>query len=300
MNIAVKLPNNLEEIIYTFPFLHQLYEIHSEENVNIHLITACDNIAVLNLLPFKAFYYDLDQKDSESVIKVLRAYKNSKLNLQRYDFYISLTNLKSDVLLGKILRAKKLVAFDDVGFDFLVSEKIHRLKGRKTVEQYFKLLSVFDKNINENIIKNIASKEFKVDLEKELESYILIDANILVGDDWLDFFEMFELNKILILGDVPLAYNMYTSIENRNDIELAKLIYLSKGYITNSYEKSLISSYVGVPCFYLKEEERVETSFEFYIGKVYDINPSNEDIGVVFDMIYEKLSKDVKEVRKSK
>ena len=107
MNIAVKLPNNLEEVIYAFPFLHKLSELFKNENANIHLITGSEEIGVLNLLPFKAFFYQLDKSDVESSLRVVRAYKNSKLNLQEYEHYISLTDFKSDILLGKIFKRKK-------------------------------------------------------------------------------------------------------------------------------------------------------------------------------------------------
>lgn len=298
MNIAIKLPNSLEEIIYTFPFLHKLYETQVENGVNIHLVTACEDIAILNLLPFKAFYYQLDRTDSESMLKVLRAFKNSKLDLQQYEYYFSLTSFRSDILLGKLLKAKNIIAFDDVGMDFFITEKIHKLVGRKKTEQYFKLLSILkDVDVSEDLVKKIGSKNFALSNEKEIENYIVIDSEILNCDDWLDFLKLFEAQRILILGKAPKNYQGFKSIENRNDIEIAKLLYLSKGFITSNYEKSLISSYTGTTCFYLKREDIKDTSFEFFIGKVYDINPTEEDIGIIFDMIYEKLSKDVKEVR---
>lgn len=298
MNIAIKLPNNLTELIYSFPFLHKLNDLFKGTDFNLHLITGALEIEVLNLLPFKAFFHQLDKKDSESSFRVLRAYKNSKLNMQSYEYYLCLTNLKSDLLLGKLLKAKESIVFDDIGLSVLKAKKVQRLSGRKKVEQYFKLLSELDE-IDENEIKSIASRDFEVD--KELDDYIVIDSEILKSDDWLDFLELFDETRIIILGEKTNTYSKYKSIEDRNYIDIAKLLYLSKAFITSSYEKSLLCSYTGAMTFYLKENKSEITSFEFFMSKVFEINlQDNTDgdsynYGAIFDLIYEKLPSVVKD-----
>lgn len=298
MNIAIKLPNNLTELIYSFPFLHKINDLFKGSDFNLHLITGAQEIEVLNLLPFKAFFHQLDRKDSESSFKVLRAYKNSKLNMQSYEYYICLTENKSDLLLGKLLKANESIAFDDVGVSLLKTQRVPRLSGRKKVEQYFKLLSKINE-VDENEIKNIASRDFEVD--KELEDYFVIDSEVLTTDDWLDFLELFEEKRIIILGEKPKSFSKYKSIEDRNYIDIAKLLYLSKGFISSSYDKALISSYTGAMTFYLSSDISKTTSFEFYMSKVFELSiekslgQDSYNYGALFDSIFEKLPNVVKE-----
>jgi len=303
MNIAVKLPNNLEGIIYAFPFLHKLGELFKNENVNIHLITGSDEIGVLNLLPFKAFFYQLDKSDVESSLRVVRAYKNSKLNLQEYEHYISLTDFKSDILLGKILKAKNVIAFEETGFDFLISRKIRKLKGRKKTEQYYKLLSalVDTDEVDENNIRNTASREFEI--TKDLNEYIVLDSKLLESDDWIEFINLFDKERVVIYGEVPKEYSDFKIIAKRNYIEFSKLLYLSKGFITSNYEFALLGSYTGAATFYLESKLNLDEAFEFFIGKVFKMSldssdyqdGEDKDYGHIFDFIYDKIPRSLKE-----
>lgn len=300
MNIAVKLPNNLEEIIYAFPFLHKLSELFKNENANIHLITGSEEIGVLNLLPFKAFFYQLDKSDVESSLRVVRAYKNSKLNLQEYEHYISLTDFKSDILLGKILKAKNIIAFEDTGFDFLINSKVRKLKGRKKTEQFYKLLSALDE-IDENNIRNMGSREFEI--AKDLNEYIVLDSELLESDDWIEFINLFDQDRVVIYGEAPKEYTDFKIIAKRNYIEFSKLLYLSKGFITSNYEYALLGAYTGAATFYLETKLNMDEAFEFFIGKAFKLSldssdyqdAEDKDYGQIFDFIYDKIPTSLKE-----
>lgn len=292
MNIAIRLPDSIDEIIYSFPFLHKLNELIDLTEDSIHLITASNEIAILNLLPFKAYFHELDKDDANSSIKVLRTFKNSRLPRLKYDLYFSTLESKENAILGLLLRAKNRVGFLDTSFNFLYNFKVKKLSGRSKVEQVYKLLN-FIEQVDENNIENVASREFESN--KEYEGYIVVDREVLDDDNWVDFLELIDSKKVIIYGGKFLDYNF---VEKRNLIELSKLIYLSQGFITSNESHSLISSYVGTTCYAIHPKGN---NYNYFLGKVFEFTQEDYpdldklNYGKVFDSIFEKLPSIIKD-----
>ncbi|MBA2403139.1 MAG: hypothetical protein H0V66_00085, partial [Bdellovibrionales bacterium] len=133
--IAIKLPFDLQERILCFPLLHKIREKYPK--AEIHFITPNKEIEVLNLLPFKAFYHEIDEDELNSVFDVHRYAVN--VNIHNVDMFINLTNSFTDACLGIGLRAKKRVGFSDGWKTMVLTHKTHRLAGHHVTEDFFAL-----------------------------------------------------------------------------------------------------------------------------------------------------------------
>ncbi|MCT4643282.1 MAG: hypothetical protein N4A33_13405 [Bacteriovoracaceae bacterium] len=289
MNVAVKLPNDLSGIIDSFAFLCELYEKLKKDSHSIHIITGYDQIEVLNLLPFKAFYHSFEQKDADSVLGIYRAYKNSKLMHQPFDAYFSLTGTKQDNLLGYLLKAKEKIGFSDSSFSFFLNKKQDSLVGwGADVQKYRLLKALFE--IDTNNLKNYASKEYEV--LGDIQNYIVLDSSLLENDDWYDFLNLFENQKVRIQGKDNKK--IYKSIAAKNLVDIAKVIYYSKGYITNNKDLASIAAFVGVDTFFVSDKNDPNASYENFIGRVYCFSKVDK-IETTFDNIWNKLQGVMKE-----
>lgn len=290
MNIAIKLPNDLNQRILTFPFLHALEKymkahLEEEEILKIHLISLVEGIDVLNLLPFNAFYHEVERTDLKTVFSIHRACMNFKID--QIDIFISTTDSFVDASIGKNLMANKKVGFAIGKNTWLLNEKVNKLNGRHFSEQCFELLRPLVEEMPE--MPNVFSRElapFYIDWSEN--PYIVINLrkeNDKICEEWFDFFDLFvNKNFVLMCTDEELDYqkglledfvkrlpgkNTYKVYEHKSHIEFGKIISYCKYFI--SYDSPLVNlaAYCGANILHLNEKEKVQlTGSQYFVGDV--------------------------------
>ena len=126
MNIAIKLPDDPNERVLTFPFLHQVYEtLKDEDNFNFHLISKEDEIELLHLLPFQAYYHPLSAEDLKNVFNIHRA--SMTLKIYQLDFFIDLSGNLVDAMIGFWLKAENRLGFQKTLNSFFYSDNLNNI-----------------------------------------------------------------------------------------------------------------------------------------------------------------------------
>lgn len=277
MNIVVKLPNDIEDRILSFPFLHILNQYleermqksdNAEDKFQLHLISLGEGIEILNLLPFHAYYHELQKEDLISIFSVHRGCSDFKLP-STIDIFISTTESMVDASIGKNLGAKEKIGFTKTFNNIFLSKQIQRKELKHRSEQICELakpLTGFIADIPICSSRTLENEDKKASTEEEDESrdYILLDIDILddtVNPVWKDLFSLVSgVHFILFSSKVePFQQELWLTqfIKNQRSgntfeffrfeshIELSRKIYESVLCATTNPEIMLLSSYVG-------------------------------------------------------
>ena len=320
MNLAIKLPDTIREIIQTFPLLHAINKILNDrweneeiDNYQIHLICLDKIVNVLNLLPIKAYYHQLEEEDTKNVFSIHRAIKNATLD--NVDVFVSTTRSFVDASIGKNLNAKTRVGFGIGKNKVFFNKNISFLEGQHASNIFFNLIQFLDLDeipkIPNVTVRNLDSYypdyrenpyfviNLKLNEEKRLDS------------QWIDFFELFkDQNFILCMdGDAEIVKdsieslistlpkgNHYKFFDSQNVIDFGKMISYSKGFFTGDSDLLYIAAYCGATCFWMNEKLNASLEFpEYFYSDVkrYDAKQLAGNFSSVFDDIYSFL--DVKE-----
>jgi len=329
MDIVIKLPNNLKEKMLTFPMLHVLekelrknLDEEKEEQLNIHLMSLKDNIDVLNLLPFSAYYHEFELDDLKTVFTMHRACVNFPLN--NVDIFLSTTESFVDASIGKTLKAPLTIGYGLGKNKFLLKKKVNLLAGRHKADQAFNLLSAFvddipampsifsrevpphfaDWNINPYFIINLSlNKDKEIDEEWAELIDLLERQNIVLMCDSLDQLEQKEvLEKYLKTLSVTNTYKVY---EYKSNIEFAKVVSYSWTFISKDSPLVHLTAYCGSHCFYLNSKENIQLTGPLpFVGEVRYFNLSDSAFkegsdfayGKIFDEIYAFIDKKTEDV----
>jgi len=316
MNIAIKLPNDLREKVLTFPFLHTLHEqlklqLEEGEQLIIHLISLKSDIDVLNLLPFHAYYHQLEKDDLKSVFTIHRACSN--FNMNTIDCFISTTTSFIDASIGKTLRAKTTIGYETGKNGWVLNKKIKLISGGHKSEQVYILLK--------GILDEIPSMPFVESrileptyLDHRENPYIVINIDYLSGEpnpEWFEFIEFF-VNKrfVFMASDVHLddqkekleefieklpRKNTYKVYEYDSNISFAKLVSYSMGFVTHDSPLVNIASYCNTLVFLINIKENLKLyGPEFFNGEVWNfsLNDPNytsgnkHDYSKIFDELF--------------
>lgn len=320
MKIAVKLPNELSERILAFPFLHGLnkfiknkqVELAEDEQIELHLICTKDNIDVLNLLPFKAFYHELENEDVKSVFSIHRAIVNSKLD--NIDIYISSTESFIDASISKNLRATQTIGLAIGKNKFFFNKKIAYLKGQHQSDVYYYLL----KGLLESElppVPNTYSRELTPLYPDWRERpYMMVNLD-LVGNElnleWKELFDLFSGYHIILMSDqLDITVqkeriqdyirklgqqNSYEIFEYENNIDFAKLVGFAHTFISCDSSLIHLASYVGAHSFWLNKTIDSNRIPVYSIGDVrqFNLNASEfkSDEGVNYSPIFDEIFK---------
>ena len=325
MNIAIKLPNDLDDRVLSFPFLHTLNKIlrtklEEDEVLNIHLISLSEGIDVLNLLPFNAFYHDVEKEDLKTVFSVHRSCMNLKID--QVDIYISTTESFVDASIGKNLFAKKKIGFSFGKNGWFFSEKVSYLQGRHRSDQIFELLRPIIDELPE--IPNVYSRELSpVFADWNENPYILINLDLVgeeVNSEWTDFFDLF-VNKIFVLmsSSAPIdlqkdildefvkklsTKNTYKVIEHSSYIEFGKLCSYCLCFISHDSPLINISAYCGTQTFYLQKKDSLELrGSQYFVGAVRNFSLKDplfsHNNEFIFSKIFDELYSFIEEKSKA-
>lgn len=324
MNIVIKLPNDLEERVLTFPFLHVLIKILKEkceedETLNVHIISLTDNIDVLNLLPFQAFYHEVESEDLKSIFSVHRSCMNLKID--KTDIFISTTDSFVDASIGKNLFAQKKIGFNHGKNNWFFTDKISRLEGRHFSEQIFELLSPFVEEMPK--IPTTYSRELAPYYADWSEfPYVVVNLNLLNGEinsEWENFFQLFN-NKTFVLmctdggeniqkellTDYVLTLsdkNTYRIFEYSSSIDFGKICSFSLCFISHDSPLINIASYCGASIFHLSTRTDLQTRGPLYfVGDIRYFSKKDPlfskegdfNYSKIFDELYEYIEQRMK------
>lgn len=287
MNIVVKLPNDLNERILAFPFLHLLFKtfenkLEEDEFLNLHLICLKDSIDVLNLLPFKAFYHEVEKEDLKTIFTVHRAIMNLKID--QVDYFISTTDSFVDASIGKNLSAKEKIGFALGKNAWVLTKKVSKLAGRHHTEQIFELLTPFVEELPE--IPTVYSRDlppFYADYNEN--PYTIINLNIQgesIHSEWNDFFDLFvNQNFILMCTEADIAKqadllddyikelptkNTYKTFSLESYIDFGKIVNFCKLIVSFDSPIINLSAYCGVKVVHLNQKMDIRNCGPQFFG----------------------------------
>jgi len=268
--IVVKLPEDVTDRLFSFPFLHTLSDIY--KIADFHLISNVSDIEILNLLPFKAFYHSYEAGELSSLMDAHRFAVNAKIF--NVDIFINLTDSFIDSSLGYSLRAKTRLGFKGNFKKIFLNQSMERPTGLHRSEDYLSLLNLHLNRFLDSKIR-IISRDLPPIIDSwEQEPYIAInlsnpDANF-IQDKWVELINHFEEEKIIFFasndqekiqfmmeGFLPRLSkkNTYESFILKNWIDIAKMTSYAKGVITFEGSGSLLAAYSGTKTIALFQNE---------------------------------------------
>lgn len=315
MNISIKLPNDLRGKILTFPFIHALVKEakkrlneDGEEILNLHLISNKQNIDVLNLLPFNAYYHEIDDEDLKSVFTVHRGVANLKID--KTDIFISTTESFVDASIGKNLKASMSAGFHVGKNSFLLKKKFPLDEREHQSMQVFSLIRTICED-DPPSIPCVGSREVKPLYADWSESpYFVINLSLKGKEfhpEWAELINLFEHKNIVLMCDslgpnyqeqnineyikTLSTKNKYKVFCYESNIDFGKMIAFSMCLVTEDSPLVQLGAYCGAEVFHLNRKES-QTKFgpKFFIGEVnhFPVSKGEKDFNYaqVFDEVY--------------
>lgn len=332
MNVAIKVPNDVRGKVMSFPFIHKLVkEINkqlkddeeSEDVLNLHLISSDNGIDVLNLLPFEAFYHEIESSELKTIFTVHRACMG--LQLENVDLYISVTDSFVDASIGKNIKAKISAGFSGGKNNFLLNKKIPKPSGVHEATKIFQLLKVVkDGELSE--IPSVAARELTPSLGSwSDEPYITINLSLKdneIHPEWKELIDLLESQKIVLICDqldkdiqkskiddyvkTLSDKNTYITYEFTGYINFAKLISYSWCLISEDSDLVYVASYCATNIFHLSRKnysKLFDSRYFFSNHRVYGLNNSeftsgsDFNYGKVFDEVISYIDIKTKEFK---
>lgn len=277
--IAIKLPFDLQERVLTFPFLHAIKNKYPEAEV--HFLTPKKDIEVLNLLPFKAYYHEIDENEIRTIFDVHRYCVSAKIF--NVDLFISLTNSFTDAFFGVSLRARKRLGFSDSWKTLLLNEKTRRPVGHHLCEDFFELYRAHVHG-NVDLKLKVMSRELPPIIpEWDAQPYLAINLSPLlnaeIDEAWAKLVSGIEGQRIIFFSSedrervAPLMEsllpklspaNTYTYFFQKDWIELSKMLAYAKGVITYEGPAASVAAYVGAKVLILYDRRDPQREGPFY------------------------------------
>ncbi len=311
MNLAIKLPNDLRERVCTYPLLHTLYKelrktLDEDEQLNIHLISLKKDIDVLNLLPFDAFYHELEVEDVKTIFTMHRACMNFKMDT--IDIFISTTDSFVDASIGKNLRAEKKIGYALGKNGWFLNKKVPLLTGQHKSCQTYELLKALIENIPE--IPNVYSRELPFAYADWNENpYTFINLDLIGEEDnseWKDFIELFvNKNFVFMCSELKNSENMepvqsfiqtlpkennYRLFEYSSNINFGKTVSYAVAFVSGDSPLINIAAYCGAQVFHLNKKEKISiVGPTYFIGEVRNMAISDPMFGSQNKFNYSKI-----------
>lgn len=335
MNLAIRLPDDLNERLLCFPALQLLVKLlkaeveqkneelpeEEQRDLKVHLLAHKQNIEVLNLVPIKAFYHELDDEDLKSVFTVHRAVKNMKID--QVEAFISFTKSFVDASIGKSMKAKTRLGFSISKNSLFFNKKVSLLNGRHHSEQYFELLKGILENSPTELPRGYSRELVPLKENWRENPYNIINLRASkdgeIEESWSEFFSLVENEKFyLVCDDLPLERqkealvrfikkqsnkNTYEAIELSSLIEFGKLAAFAQTFV--SFDSGLVhlAAYCGGHIHYLHKERPDSTGPIHFLGDIryFNLNEpfyrENNEIALhkIFDELIEYLDKKAKD-----
>lgn len=275
--IAIKLSSDLQERILSFPFLHAISEKYPK--AELHLITPREDVEILNLLPFKAFYHLFDETEIKSIFDVHPYTANARL--YNVDMFINLTNSFVDACLGLGLRAKKRIGFSDNWKTLVLNVKTNRPIGHHITEDFFTLFELACAEKHNSRLR-VTARNLQPIIEGK-EPYIAFNISplrdVCIDEDWTELISYFEGQKIVLfasddqvnaqmLMEAFIAKqsqkNILVNFIHHDWIELGRMLAHSRGLVSYSGACAAAGAYVGAKTLILYDNEDPQRTGPFY------------------------------------
>lgn len=332
MNVAIKVPNDVKGKVLSFPFIHKfvkeinkkLDEEENEDVLHLHLISSDNGIDVLNLLPFEAYYHEIESTELKTVFTIHRACMN--LNLENVDLFISTTDSFVDASIGKNLKAKVSAGFAGGKNNFLLHKKIPKPVGiHESTKMYQLLKTIIDGDLPE--IRNVCAREVSpLFSDWSSDPYFVINLSLKgkeIHPEWKELIDLFENKKVILMSDSieedfhKSTINEYIkTLSNKNTYEVyqetghinfAKLISYAWCFISEDSGLVQVASYCGAQIYHLSRKEyskNYDSRYFMGIHNIYAINDnkysssSDFEYDKVFDEIYKFIESKAKGIEK--
>lgn len=266
MNIVIKLPNRLDERILSFPFLHTLYQncelkLEEDEALNMHLLSSSEHIDSLYLLPFNAYYHEIDPLDLKSVFTIHRGV--AELKIEKPEVFVTTTDSFVDASIGKNLSVPRRAGFSISKNKIFLTDKIEKNEEVHYSDQLFPLIKVIEPYPKGML--NAYSRTVKAPYaDWPPGSYYLIDMDApkdKLDPVWEEFFELASATNFVLMSSklseieqkdqvnefikrLPKKHQ-YKFFLYQSNIEFARVAAHAKNFATGNRALSLLASYVG-------------------------------------------------------
>ncbi|MFL5783000.1 MAG: glycosyltransferase family 9 protein [Bacteriovoracaceae bacterium] len=277
--IVIKLPFDLQERLLTFPFLHAIRDKYKA--AEIHFITPVKDIEVLNLLPFTAYYHEIDEHEIRTVFDVHRYCVHAKI--YNVDLFINLTNSFADASIGLSLRAKHRLGFSDNWKTLVLNQKVKRPVGHHLCEDFFELYKTHV-NANIDLKLKVMSRELPAVVpEWDTQPYVAINLtpmrDAVIDEEWAKLIHDFEGQRIIFFSSEdrervsPLIdgfiarlpkTNTYSFYFQKDWIDLAKMLAYARGVITYEGPLASVAAYVGAKTLVIYDRRDPQKEGPFY------------------------------------
>lgn len=320
MNIAIKLPDDLGERLLSFPFLHALNQYMQErleksdkdvDNFQLHLISLKSGIDVLNLLPFHAYYHELEQEDLKSIFSAHRGCSHFKITNQ-IDIFISTTDSFVDASIGKNFRTKEVIGFEKSFNNWFLTKKKNRPLEKHFSEQVCELVKPLLGYLSK--IPICGSRELELLSSKyEDKTYFILDVDFIddaVNPLWLELFNLAEGAHFILTSSQNDSFdqelristfikscppkNTYELFKFSSYIDFAKLVGHAQVFTSLNSELILLAAYCRCDAIFLNQNYNFKKrGSQFLRGEVVDIRIANSldssGYSSCFDLILEKF-----------
>lgn len=327
MRLAVKLPEELAERVSCFPFLQALVKSlkarmekenegkpeEEADRLEVHLISEKSGIEVLYLLPFQAYYHEMEREDLKNVFTAHRAVKNWKL--EEADVFVSLTESFVDASIGKSLKAKTRAGFALGKNAFFLNRKASLLKGRHFVEQRHEILKLLVDDAPEAPAKGFSRELTPFFKDWSENPYYLVNLSASqntkeIEDYWEELFSLVQDERFVLMCDsLPLELqkaslqefikntggaNRYEVFESSNLIDFSKLAAFAQTFITVDSPLLQLAAYAGAHIHYLgKKGDYQRRAPVYFLGEVRYFNLNEPLYKEGSDHAYHKVFDDI-------
>ncbi len=294
--IAVRLPFDLQERLLAFPFMHAIKEKYKD--AEIHFISPKKNIEILNLLPFSAYYHEIENNEISTIFDVHRFCANAKIF--NVDLFISLTNSFVDASFGLFLRAKQRLGFADNWKSLLLNQNVKRPIGHHICEEFFELYRTHVKADVDLKLKVMSRTLSPVVPDWDSHPYIAINLSHLdqgiIDEEWVKLVQEFENQRIIFfcsedperialliqsfIAKLPKT-NAYSFFMKKDWIELAKMLAYAKGVITYEGALASVAAYVGAKVIILYDRRDPQKEGPLYfLSDIVILSATDPTIGI--------------------
>tara|TARA_Y100000385_G_C13051162_1_gene619830 strand:+ start:607 stop:1602 length:996 start_codon:yes stop_codon:yes gene_type:complete len=314
MNVSIKLPNNLRGKILSFPFIHAFVKEakkrlneDEEELLNLHLISNSEDIDALNLLPFNAYYHEIEDADLKTVFTIHRACV--QLKIPHTDIFISTTESFVDATIGKNLKAQEKIGFQLGKNSFFLNKKIALPSGEHQSAQIFSLIKGFVEDELPSIPR-VCSREVKpLYADWNMNPYFIINLSLRGRDihpEWVELINLFEHQNIVLMSDgISLedqedslndyiktlsTKNSYQVITTESNIDFAKAVSFSWCFISEDSPLVHLAAYCGAEVFHLNRKENTTLyGTQHFIGESEVFSLKNAEYKSGSDFNFSKI-----------
>ncbi|MBD65189.1 MAG: hypothetical protein CME62_08280 [Halobacteriovoraceae bacterium] len=312
MNVIVKLPNEVNEKLLMIPFLTVLEELLREiahkdpedDTYQIHLISTKKGIEVLNLIPFTAYYHEIDEEDLKSVFTVHRACKHFTIT-NKLDCFISTTKGFVDASIGKNLNVKKTIG-PELGKNKWVLTHAVKVNEQAHLSDFPKPLLTAIENENFELPNVSCRKLDPVYLDWNENPYYIIDLPLTeeerIDPLWSELFEHLTNKRFVFIcsqlkphlqNDLIQEYietlpqkNTYKIFKLDSYIDFAKLVSFSLGVATESKDLMTIASYCGALTHFINSGVDLKLiGPKYFRGELKDLKLEPEAFNTILDEV---------------